>query len=136
MNLSSIRAAAIRGLSVRFGLCGWLRAQGLQVDEAIEGTLVYYCEVDSNELMALELLQGAIDRLSGTVEARLPPQHVASALSTVLGEIASGALPFDSGARTMLAAGTALYLVNSQPYRIAQSQKPPFVQFLVCAIPT
>jgi len=136
MNLSTVRAAAaIRDLSERFGASGWLRAQPLQVDEAIEGALVYYCDMDSNELIALELLKGAIDRLSGTVEARLPPQHVTSALSTLLGEVASGALPFNSAARNMLAAGTALYLVNSQPYRIAQSQKPPFVQFLVVRYP-
>jgi hypothetical protein len=132
MNLANVRvAAAIRDLSERFTRAGWTRAHDPQLDEPIAGSIVYFCDVESNELIALELVKGAIERLADSTEARLPMNQVTSAFSTLLGEISSGALPFDGASRNMLAAGAALYLVNSQPYRIAQAQKPPFVQFLM-----
>lgn len=136
MNLTNVRVAtAIRELSERYARTGWAREQTLHADDPFAGTALYFCDIDSNELIALELVKGGIERLDGAAEARLPINQVASALSTLLGEIASGALPFDRSYRNMLAAGTALYLINSQPYRIAQSQKPPFAQFLVVRYP-
>lgn len=132
MNLTHVRVAtAIRALSERYTRAGWTLARDLHLDEPIAGTLTYFCDVDTNELLALEIVKGGIERLIDSTEARLPVNQVTCAFSTLIGEIASGALPFDSTTRNMLAAAAALYLVNSQPYRIARAQKPPFVQFLV-----
>lgn len=131
MNLMHVRVAtAIRALSERYTRTGWARAQDVHGDEPIAGTLLYFCDVDTNELIALELVKDAIERLADSAEARLPVNQVTSAFSTLLGEVATGAMPFDAVARNMLAAAAALYLVNSQPYRIARAQKPPLVQFL------
>lgn len=136
MNLTHVRVAgAIRELSERYTRAGWIRGQDLHWDEPIAGTLIYFCDVDANELIALELVKGAIERLVDGAEARLPVNQVVSAFTTLFGEIASGALPFDSAARNMLAAAAALYLVNSQPYRVARAQKPPFAQFLMVRYP-
>ncbi|MET0985863.1 MAG: hypothetical protein ABW034_10695 [Steroidobacteraceae bacterium] len=131
MNLTHVRvASAIRELSERYTRAGWARSQDAHWDQPIVGTLIYFCDVDSNELIALELVKGAIERLTDSEESRLPVTQVTSAFSTLLGEIASGALPFDPAARNMLAAAAAVHLLNSQPYRIARAQKPPLAQFL------
>ncbi|MET0660745.1 MAG: hypothetical protein ABW110_21585 [Steroidobacteraceae bacterium] len=132
MNLTHVRvASAIRELSERYARAGWTRSQDVHWDRPIVGALIYFCDVDSNELIALELVKGAIERLIDSDEARLPVNQVMSAFSTLLGEITSGARPFDPAARNMLSAAAALYLINSQSYRIARAQKPPLTQFLV-----
>jgi hypothetical protein len=136
MNLSNLRvAAAINDLSDQYAAAGWEKTGCLQADEHLEGTAVYFCDLDTNELIALELVEDAIERLNEAPETKLPFNQVASALSTLVGEIATGALPFDRNSRNLLCAGVALYLINSEPYRIAQAQSPPFTQFLVVRYP-
>src|SRR5262245_30335658 len=77
MNLTHVRvASAIRELSERYTRAGWTRDHDAHWDQPIAGTLIYFCDVDSNELIALELVQGAIERLAASEVARLPVNQV------------------------------------------------------------
>lgn len=86
------------------------------------GPMIYFCDIEPNELYVVALTADAIDHVAKLSEDRkLTFDDACSALGSLLADVASGKAELTSETRGSIAVGAAMYIPHTKSYAHAQA---------------